>query len=295
MKTMSKYTNNLFESIKEALNKQTSNDNSSYKDVLKLEIGKTYVVRFVPNVANPNSTIVHYFNHIWKSVLTNQLVSTLCPSTYGERCPIDEYRSKVYNTKDQNKIDAIKPIRRDEKWLANVYVVKDPSNPENQGQVKILRFGKQIFNIIQEAIAGEDAEELGARIFDLSDKGCNLRIKVEENDGGYAKYTMSRFMSPSALEGAPDVDEIYAACKNLESLQEHKSYDEIKKLLNVHFLGEEEEAPVAHNHTVDEDLEEDYVAPQKPKGLLSEEEDDVFTDVKLSDIDTDLEDIFKSA
>jgi hypothetical protein len=287
---MSKYTNNLFESIKEALNKKSTTENSSYKDILKLEIGNTYVVRLVPNVENPERTLYHYYNHIWKSVLTNQLVSTLCPTTYGERCPIDEYRSKVYQTKDEAKIKEINPIRRDEKWLANVYVVKDPTNPDNQGQVKILRFGKQIYNIIDQAMSGDDAEEFGARIFDLSDKGCNLRIKVDENQGGYANYTTSKFMSPSALEGAPDVDEIYAACKNLESLQEHKSYEDIQKLLKAHFLGEEE-APVVNNYDL-EDEEEAYVAPIKATKVSSEDEDhDDTTSTKEAQIEDILKDL----
>lgn len=286
---MSKYTNNLFESIKEALNKKSNVENSSYKDILKLEIGNTYVVRLVPNVENPERTLFHYYNHIWKSVMTNQLVSTLCPTTYGERCPIDEYRSKVYQTKDEAKIKDINPIRRDEKWLANVYVIKDPTNPENQGQVKILRFGKQIYNIIQEAMSGDDAEEFGARIFDLSDKGCNLRIKVDENQGGYANYTTSKFMSPSALEGAPDIEEIYSSCKNLESLQEHKSYEDIQKLLKVHFLGEEE-APVVNNYDL-EDEEEAYVAPIKATKVSSEDEDNDTTSTKDSQIEDILKDL----
>jgi hypothetical protein len=286
---MSKYTNNLFESIKEALNKKSNVENSSYKDILKLEIGNTYVVRLVPNVENPERTLFHYYNHIWKSLMTNQLVSTLCPTTYGERCPIDEHRSKVYQTKDEAKIKDINPIRRDEKWLANVYVIKDPTNPENQGQVKILRFGKQIYNIIQEAMSGDDAEEFGARIFDLSDKGCNLRIKVDENQGGYANYTTSKFMSPSALEGAPDIEEIYSSCKNLESLQEHKSYEDIQKLLKVHFLGEEE-APVVNNYDL-EDEEEAYVAPIKATKVSSEDEDNDTTSTKDSQIEDILKDL----
>lgn len=287
---MSKYTSNLFESIKDALNKKNGTDNSSYKDIMKLEIGNTYVVRLIPNVQNPERTFFHYFNHIWKSVLTNQLISSLCPTTYGERCPIDEYRSKVYHTKDESEINSIKPIRRDEKWLANVYVVKDPTNPENQGQVKILRFGKQIYNVIAEAISGDDAEEFGSRIFDLSEKGCNLRIKVEENDGGYAKYTMTKFMSPSPLEGAPEVDEIYASCKNLETLLEHKSYEEIQKNLKVHFLGEEE-APETHNHNLHEEEEEAYVAPLKASVVSSDDENEISEssqEDKINDILKDL-------
>lgn len=267
-----KYTNNLFESIKEALNKKTTSDNAGYRDFMKLEIGNTYVVRLIPNLENPERTLFHYFHHIWKSVITNQLVSVLCPNTYGEGCPIDEYRSKVYNTKNQAEIDRIKPLKRNESWLCNVYVVKDPTNPDNQGQTKVLRFGKQLFKIISEAISGDDAEEFGSKIFDLSDKGCSLRIKVEANEGGYPAYTASKFMSPSALEGVDNVEEIYSSAKDLDGVFEHKTRDEIAKMLKVHFLGEEVSESTT---TASYDEEEEYVAPivNKTSSVSSEKEE----------------------
>ena len=180
-----KYTSSLFDSIKEAISKKSNGGESSFRDFLKLEIGKTYIVRLVPNIQNPERTFFHYFHHLWNSVVTNELVSVLCPATYGERCPIDEYRSKVYRTQDKNEIEKIKPIKRNENWLTNVYVVKDPTNPDNQGQIKILRYGKQLDKVITDAISGDDSADFGAKIFDLSEKGCNLRIKVETNEGGY--------------------------------------------------------------------------------------------------------------
>jgi hypothetical protein len=267
-----KYTNNLFESIKEALNKKTTSDNAGYRDFMKLEIGNTYVVRLIPNLENPERTLFHYFHHIWKSVITNQLVSVLCPNTYGEGCPIDEYRSKIYNTKNEGEIDRIKPLKRNESWLCNAYVVKDPTNPDNQGQTKVLRFGKQLFKIISEAINGDDAEEFGSKIFDLSEKGCSLRIKVETNEGGYPSYTSSKFMSPSALEGVDNVEEIYASAKDLDGVFEHKTRDEISKMLKVHFLGEEvaeTSAPTSYNE------ENEYVTPivNKTSSVSAEKEE----------------------
>lgn len=236
---MSKYTSSLFDSIKEALNKNT-NTESSFTNFLKMEIDKTYIVRLIPNVKNPERTIFHYYNHTWKSNLTSSIVSVLCPNTYGDKCPIDEYRSKIYNTKDQSEIDKIRPIKRNENWLVNVYVVKDPTNPENQGKVKILRYGRQLAKIIESAISGDESDEFGEKIFDLSDGGCNLKIKVEKNEGGYATYVGSKFMSPSKLEGADDLDSIYNSVNELDSIFEHKSYADIKKLFNSHFLGETE-------------------------------------------------------
>ena len=236
---MSKYTTSLFESIKDAINKNSNTSTeSSFKDFMKLEIDKTYVVRLIPLVTNPERTFFHYYSHIWKSVSTNNIVSVLCPNTYGEKCPIDEYRSKIYSTKDDAQIEKIRPIKRNENWLVNVLVVKDPTNPENQGKVKILRYGKQLAKIIDAAITGDESDEFGAKVFDLSENGCNLKIKVEKNEGGYASYTGSKFTSPSKIDDLNDIDEAYTQANDLDAIFDHKSYDEIKKLLNTHFLGE---------------------------------------------------------
>lgn len=253
---MSKYTTSLFESIKDAINKNNNTTTeSSFKDFMKLEIDKTYIVRLVPLVTNPERTFFHYYSHTWKSVSTNNIVSVLCPNTYGEKCPIDEYRSKIYSTKDDSQIEKIRPIKRNENWLVNVLVIKDPTNPENQGKVKILRYGKQLAKIIDSAITGDDSDEFGSKVFDLSENGCNLKIKVEKNEGGYATYVGSKFMSPSKVEGIDDIDEVYNSSNDLDSIFDHKSYVDIKKLLSTHFLGEVASQPVEEVNPVEENFD----------------------------------------
>jgi hypothetical protein len=278
-----KYTSNLFESIKEALNKKTTTE-SGFRDFMKLEIGNTYLVRLIPNIQAPERTIYHYYHHLWKSAVTNQLVSVLCPTTYGERCPIDEYRSKIYRTNNEGEIKRIQPIRRNENWLVNVYVVKDPTTPENQGQVKILRMGKQLNKIVTDAISGDDSEEFGAKVFDLSEKGCNLRIKVEQNEGGYPTYVSSKFMSPSVLEGATDLEAVYNSFKSMDSIFEHKTTEEINKLLKVHFLGEEEEVVVHKTESVEE---EEFITP--PQSVLENKVEQT----QESNVDDRIQDLLK--
>ena len=283
---MSKYTSSLFESIKEALNKNTPTE-SSFKDFLKTEVDKTYIVRLIPNVNNPERTLFHYYNHTWKSNLSNNITSVLCPNTYGEKCPIDEYRSKIYNSKDQNEIDKMQPIKRNENWLVNVFVVKDPTNPENEGKVKILRYGRQLARIIESAISGDDSNEFGPKIFDLSDKGCNLKIKVEKNEGGYPTYVYSKFMSPSTLEGASDTDSLYNLVHELDSIFEHKSYEDIKKLFNIHYFGQVEETESA---SIVEEVEDVDFLPSSKETVVessdsSEESDE---DKKMKQILQDL-------
>lgn len=282
---MSKYTSSLFESIKETLTKNT-NTESAFKDFLKMEVDKTYIVRLIPNVKNPERTLFHYYNHTWKSNLNNQVVSVLCPNTYGDRCPIDEYRSKIYNGKNQSEIETIRPIKRNENWLVNVFVIKDPTNPENQGKVKILRYGKQLAKIIESAISGDDADEFGEKIFDLSEKGCNLKIKVEKNEGGYASYVGSKFMSPCKLEGTDNPDELYNSTNELDAIFEHKSYEDIKKLFKVHFLGEVEDSKP--EEIVREDRREEVVVSEAKESVKAET---VSSDDEMSDEDKKMQEI----
>jgi hypothetical protein len=147
--------------------------------------------------------------------------------------------------------------------MVNVYVIKDPTKPENQGQVKVLRYGKQLAKIIDAAISGDDAEEYGERVFDLSANGCNLRIKVEENEGGYATYVASRFQSPSAIEGLDNPDDVYDMVKPLGESFKHLSYEEIKKILDRDWFGTVSTTSSAKEEDDDQEDAKPLVAPKK--------------------------------
>ena len=173
------YTNSMFDEIKTALAKTNNQGNTKYRDILKLEVGNIYTVRLVPNIEDPSKTFFRYFSHAWESFSTGQYLSNVSPQTWGEKDPISEAKySLLKHGSDEEKEKAAKIMRR-ENWLANVFVVNDPTNPDNNGKVKLLRFGKQIHKIIMEAIEGDDSDEFGAKIFDMSPNGCSFKIKVE--------------------------------------------------------------------------------------------------------------------
>lgn len=224
----------MFESIKDALNRQ-KNTKSATKDILTLEQGKTYLVRLLPNVADPENTLLHYYTFGWNSFSTGGYVQAVSPTSWGERDPIAEERIRAYRNGTEEEKEKIKSVRRSEKWLANVYVINDPTNPDNNGKVKLLRFGKQLHNIIDNAINGEDADEFGIKVFDLSPQGVNLKIKVDEQ-GGYANYTASRFTSAADLKlSAEQIDKIYESTTDLKGVLTVRSYDDLKKMLDEHY------------------------------------------------------------
>lgn len=233
----------MFESIKSALVK--NNTQSKNKDILKVEVGNTYTVRLLPNVKNPEKTFFHYYTFGWTSLCTGQYVAAVSPSSFGARDPIAETRYRLLKNGTDEEKNKAKNIIRSEKWLVNAYIINDPVTPENNGKIMVLRYGKQLHKIIMDAIEGEGAEELGSRIFDLSEKGCSLKVKVEQQ-GDYPTYVSSKFSMPKAVEGLDKskIDSTYSNIIDLETVFTVKSYDELKQMLNEHFFcsSETEEA-----------------------------------------------------
>mgnify|MGYP002507699961 CR=1 FL=1 len=235
---MSTFTNAMFESIKGALTKNNTEGsaNSKFKDILRTEAGNTYTVRLLPNVKNPGKTFFHSYNYGWNSFSTGQLVTVVSPTTWNQRDPIAEYRYKTLKTGTEKEKEKALALKRRENWLVNVYVINDPVNSENNGKVKILRFGRQLHKIIMDAIEGEDSAELGARIFDLSPKGCSFKIKVEKQ-GDYPTYVSSKFALPKEIENLDESSykAIYESAFDLEKYVTAKSYEEVQDLLAKHY------------------------------------------------------------
>lgn len=231
------YNANLFQSIKEALTKsENSSGNPLYKEILKFKAGNTYVLRLLPNVQEPSKTFFHFYQHGWNSFSTGQYVSALSLQTIGKPDPIgmETYRLKKNGT-DEEK-EKVTAVKWQEQWYVNVYVVDDPTTPENNGTVKIFRFGKKLHKMIESAISGDDSDEFGPRVFDLSANGCNFKLKAEKQ-GEYVAYDSSRFTSPVDLGLSEErQEEIYKNIHDLTAVNALKSEEELVEMWNKHFL-----------------------------------------------------------
>ena len=102
-------------------------------------------------------------------------------------------------------------------YVANVLIVSDPKNPENEGQVKLFKFGKKIFDKISEAMNPEFDDEKPINPFDFWE-GANFKLKIR-NVEGYRNYDKSEFDSPEALFGGND-EKLETLWKKEHSLQE---------------------------------------------------------------------------
>lgn len=243
---MSMFNSSMFDTIKDALsNDGKVSQSSGISDIIRFEKNNTYTVRLLPNMEDPSKTFFHYYVHGWESFTTGQYISFTSPQTFNERDPIAEYRYKIYKTGTEAEKNKARSIIRSEKWLVNVLVVDDPVNPDNNGKVKLMRFGKQLHKIITDAISGEDSDQFGSRVFDLSPNGCNLRVRIDDQ-GGFPTYVASKFLMPSEIPGI-DSEEIYSSTRTLDDVFTIKSYEELQQGLNEHFHGVDEPVASANN------------------------------------------------
>jgi len=275
------YNTKMFESIRSALNKNENKMGERLKDYLRPEPGNTYIVRLLPNVKDPSKTFFHYYNFGWKSFSNAQNVNVTSLQTWDKPDPIAEERYRVYNTGTEAEKDKIKALRRSENWLVNAYIISDSKTPENNGTVKIIRFGKQLGKIVFDAIEGEGADDFGPRVFDLGADGCSLMIKVEKQ-GDYPTYVSSKYKLPKAIEDmTPEkMEKVYKSVFDLSTYVVSKSYDELKKLLDEHYHCKVQ-ASVAP--TVPDEDEEVPAKKQTPTQSVAVTDDDAIANL-LNDL-----------
>jgi len=188
---------------------------------------------------------------------------------------------------DQEK--AAKVLRR-EQWLVNTYVINHSEEPENNDSVKVLRYGKQLHKIITDAIEGEDADQFGARVFDLSDKGCSFRVRCDKQ-GDFPTYVASKFLIPAAVPGLQesDIGKIYEQVNDLEDVFAIKSYDELQETVNEHLFCKTTTSVTVDKvvETTDADLDED-VSWDEPKNVQKQPEPEKKSPAQDIDIPDDL-------
>ena len=158
-----------------------------------------------------------------------------CLTTLNEKCPVCEHNNTLWNS----GIEANKEIARKQKrklsYVANILVVSDPTNPSNEGQIRLYKFGKKIFDKITEAMNPEFADETPVNPFDLWE-GANFKLKIR-NVEGYRNYDKSEFATPGAVLDGDDakLEELWKkeySLKEFTEKKQFKPYDQLKSRLD---------------------------------------------------------------
>jgi hypothetical protein len=251
------------------------------------------IVRFLPPPSGEDSAFVKIYNHGFK--VNNSWLIDNCPTTIGEQCPVCSANSSLWNS----GIDANKKIasarKRKLNFYSNVYIVKNPANPELEGSVMLYRFGQKIFDKIMGAMRPEFEGDEILDPFDLWN-GADFKIKVKTvkdsgNNLSFPNYDQSEFMSPRPLsEDDEELESIWKKCYSLQELispDKFKSEEELQKRLN-YVLGtstptpspvqEQEDAAERQFPSSEEEIMEDLEKSfSQSKDPLDDEEDDMLS------------------
>jgi hypothetical protein len=145
-----------------------------------------------------------------------------------------EHNSGLWNSGIQANKDIVGKQKRKLNYIANVYIVSDPKHPENEGQVKLFRFGAKIFDKLTEAMNPQFEDESPINPFDLW-KGANFKLKIRKVEG-YQNYDKSEFESAAPLSSDDSkLEKIWQseyALSEFVSDAEFKSYDDLKARLD---------------------------------------------------------------
>ena len=217
----------------------------------KPEVDKTgngyAVIRFLPAPESEDIPWAKMYSHAFQGpggwYIENSLTTT------GGKDPVSEYNRELWNSGNESDKDVVRRQKRKLSYYANIYVVKDPTNPQNEGGVFLYKFGKKIFDKIMEAMQPEFEDESPINPFDFW-QGANFKLKIVKKDG-YWNYDKSEFDTVSPL--LDDEDALEALWKKQYSLvaltaaDQFKSYDDLQKRLK-YVLGQKP------NRRVDEEV-----------------------------------------
>jgi hypothetical protein len=196
------------------------------------------VIRFLPAAEGTELPWVRYWDHGFKGPTGLWYIERSLTSI-GENDPVGELNSRLWNSGH----DADKEKARDQKrrlhYVSNIYVVSDPSNPQNEGKVFLYQFGKKIFDKIMDVMQPDFADEEPVNPYDMW-AGADFKLKIR-NVEGYRNYDKSEFSSTSQLAEDDKLEAIYNQMHDLSEFNDpknYKSYGDLKaKLMRV--LGEE--------------------------------------------------------
>ena len=262
--TLKRNRNNIFDKLNTELNKLGNNEKASADDRFwKPEVDKAgngyAVIRFLPAPGEEDVPFVRIWDHGFQGPGGWYIENSL--TTIGQKDPVAELNSSLWNVSSDDESPTRKQARKQKRrlhFISNIYVVKDPGNPANEGKVFLFKYGKKIFDKINDLMNPQFQDEKPINPFDLWE-GADFKLKIRQVEG-YRNYDKSEFDSVRPL--SQDDDELEAVWKKEHSLKafldpsNFKTYDELKTKLDKVLNGTATVKP-----KVQRDEEEDFVAP----------------------------------
>ena len=217
--------------------KMSTTSSGADERLWKPEMDKTgngfAVIRFLPAPEGEELPWAKMYSHAFQGPGGWYIENSL--TTIGGKDPLGEYNRELWNTGTEANKETVRKQKRKLSYYSNIYVVKDPTNPANEGKVFLFKYGKKIFDKIMEAMQPEFEDETPINPFDFW-QGANFKLKIVKKDG-YWNYDKSEFDRVAPL--LEDDDAMEAIWKKQYSLtavtapDQFKSYEDLERRLKM--------------------------------------------------------------
>ena len=278
-------TAKLVKEVEKVNNASGGGDERLWKPELDKSGNGFAVIRFLPAPDKEEIPWAKLYTHAFQGPGGWYIENSL--TTVGGKDPVSDYNRELWNSGNESDKDVVRKQKRKLSYYSNIYVVKDPTNPQNEGKVFLFKYGKKIFDKIMEAMQPEFEDETPINPFDFW-QGANFKLKIVKKDG-FWNYDKSEFDSVAPL--LDDDDALEAIWKKEYSLaavtatDQFKSYEDLERRLK-YVLGKkpaqrytpDEEIDVEDNaRSVAEEVVTKAVSTPTPSTTVDKDEDDALS------------------
>ncbi len=304
----------LYEEMRQKEQKRSESGGGDER-IIKLKAGNTYRFRLLW-VPNPQSgrkePIINKYSHMHKDDEDSYEFITCPTSEYllGKKgfnvCPVCKHMNEVYREYDKTKSPSAKEFydlfKRQIAGYALVYVISDPTTPENNGKVKIFRHSFNIYKFLKWELFGikikgkgdddkkgaseaeeQNAEIVGFKAFD-TENGFDYILTVSAKPtilangkkADFKDYSSKFSRNPTSI-GVPmdKIKEMVAELRFDEEFYTKSSIEDLDKFLNNYVLPKQASdtgTSAKSLHEASYDVPAQKTAPAKPDdgdGLVS--------------------------
>lgn len=234
--TLKRNSSSVFDKLTKEIEKSASSEGGSDERLWKPEVDKAgngyAVIRFLPATEEGGIPWAKLYSHAFQGPGGWYIENSL--TTLNQKDPVGELNRQLWNSGSEKDKETARKQKRKLSYYSNIYVLKDPANPDNEGKVFLYKYGKKIHDKIIEAMQPAFADETPVNPFDLWD-GADFKLKIRKVDG-YWNYDKSEFASTGTLGNFDDdqLEKIYNKIHTLEEFtsgSNFKTYEELERRL----------------------------------------------------------------
>jgi hypothetical protein len=203
------------------------------------------VIRFLDAPEGEDAPFVRVFDHGFKGP-TGKWYIELSRTTMGEDDPVSDMNSKLWEqgensagrkTVSGDNANGQPGTKRRTAFYSNILVIEDPDVPENNGKVFLFKYGKKIFDKLNDAMNPKFKDETQLNPFDLWE-GANFKLKIRKFEG-QRNYDKSEFdkttVGPAGGKNENELETLWKSQHSLAAFlapDKFKTYEDLQKKLN---------------------------------------------------------------